>query len=62
MRTVTNSFVFNLAAADLVLAMTIPAVAYTRTVGDWKLGDAACKMVPYFQVKKQSYLKTRRYT
>lgn len=53
MRTVTNSFVFNLAAADLLLATTIPPVAYTRVVGNWKMGDAVCKIVPYVQVSRK---------
>ncbi|CAH0552544.1 unnamed protein product [Brassicogethes aeneus] len=49
MRTVTNCFVLNLAAADLLFAFTIPAVAYTRLVAVWTLGNAACKIVPYVQ-------------
>lgn len=57
MRTVTNAFVFNLAAADLLLAMTIPSVAYTRAIGNWKLGDIACKLVPYFQVSEICFIK-----
>jgi G protein-coupled receptor 120 len=50
MRTVTNSFVLNLAAADLLFAFTIPAVAYTRIVSSWKLGDFACRFMSYVQV------------
>ncbi|KAJ3621559.1 hypothetical protein MTP99_003676 [Tenebrio molitor] len=49
MRTVTNSFVLNLAAADLLFAFTIPAVAYTRIVSSWKLGDFACRFMSYVQ-------------
>ncbi|XP_008199874.1 somatostatin-like receptor F_48D10.1 [Tribolium castaneum] len=49
MRTVTNCFVLNLAAADLLFAATIPAVAYTRIVSSWKLGDFACKFIPYME-------------
>lgn len=50
MRTVTNSYVLNLAAADLLFAFTIPIVAYTRVVGSWMLGDVVCKIIPYTQV------------
>ncbi|KAF2884319.1 hypothetical protein ILUMI_21838 [Ignelater luminosus] len=49
MRTVTNCFVLNLAAADLLFALSIPAVAYTRVVPSWKLGDIACRFIPYTQ-------------
>lgn len=51
MRTVTNCFVLNLAAADLLFAITIPTVAYTRIVAVWKLGNIACKIIPYIQVR-----------
>ncbi|KRT86688.1 G protein-coupled receptor, partial [Oryctes borbonicus] len=50
MKTVTNSFVLNLAAADLLFALSIPAVAYSRLQPDWRLGDVACRLVPYVQV------------
>lgn len=49
MRTVTNCFVLNLAAADLLFALSIPAVAYTRIVPSWILGDIACRFIPYIQ-------------
>ncbi|XP_018576223.1 somatostatin receptor type 5-like [Anoplophora glabripennis] len=49
MRTVTNCFVLNLAAADLLFALTIPAVAYTRIVVSWQLGDVTCRIIPYIQ-------------
>ncbi|XP_031334050.1 free fatty acid receptor 4-like [Photinus pyralis] len=52
MRTVTNCFVLNLAAADLLFALSIPAVAYTRIVPSWILGDIACRFTPYIQVIK----------
>lgn len=49
MRTVTNCFVLNLAAADLLFAFSIPAVAYTRVVPNWVFGDVACRFIPYTQ-------------
>lgn len=54
MRTVTNCFVLNLAAADLLFAFSIPAVAYTRIVAHWQFGDLACRLVPYIQVSNHS--------
>jgi G protein-coupled receptor 120 len=51
MRTVTNCFLLNLAAADLVFALGIPAVAATRLTQDWALGDITCRILPYSQVK-----------
>lgn len=51
MRTVTNCFLLNLAVADLVFALGIPAVAATRLTQDWALGDITCRILPYSQVK-----------
>lgn len=56
MRTVTNCFVLNLAAADLLFAFSIPAVGYTRIVQSWMLGDAACRFIPYTQVRNKERL------
>lgn len=50
MRNITNYFLLNLAAADLVFAFSIPAIAYTRITQNWYLGDISCKIVPYSQV------------
>jgi hypothetical protein len=50
MRTVTNCFLLNLAAADLVFALGIPAVAATRLTEEWALGDTTCRILPYSQV------------
>lgn len=52
MRTVTNCFVLNLAAADILFALTIPAVAYTRIAVSWQLGDVTCRIIPYVQVRE----------
>lgn len=51
MRTVTNCFLLNLAAADLVFAMGSPLVAAARLTEDWPLGDTACRLLPYSQVR-----------
>lgn len=58
MRTVTNTLVLNLAAADILLVLTIPEVAYTRVIAQWKLGNPACKIVPYVQVIQTDRFKT----
>jgi len=52
MRTVTNCFLLNLAAADLVFALGIPAVAATRLTQEWALGDISCRILPYSQVSR----------
>lgn len=49
LRTVTNMFVLNLAAADVLLAATVLPVAATRLSRSWLLGDAMCRLVPYCQ-------------
>ncbi|XP_076250325.1 somatostatin receptor type 5-like isoform X1 [Rhynchophorus ferrugineus] len=49
MRTVTNCFVLNLAVGDIIFALTIPVVAWTRLTQSWRLGDLACRIVPYIQ-------------
>ncbi|GLH05115.1 RYamide receptor [Gryllus bimaculatus] len=51
MRTVTNCFLLNLAAADLVFALGIPAVVAARLSASagWPLGPAACRLLPYSQ-------------
>lgn len=50
MRTPTNLCLVNLAAADLLFALGVPAVAYTRLTQSWRLGEAVCRMLPYSQV------------
>ncbi|KAF5286163.1 hypothetical protein FQR65_LT12921 [Abscondita terminalis] len=47
--TATNCFVLNLVAADLMFALSIPAVAYTRIVANWVFGDVACRFISYTQ-------------
>ncbi|XP_066256645.1 free fatty acid receptor 4-like [Euwallacea similis] len=49
MKTVTNCFVLNLAISDILFALTIPAVAYTRITQSWNLGDTTCRIIPYLQ-------------
>ncbi|XP_046991239.1 neuropeptide FF receptor 2-like [Schistocerca americana] len=49
LRTVTNCFLLNLAAADVVFALGIPAVAMSRLQRGWQLGDGVCRALPYSQ-------------
>lgn len=51
MRTPTNLCLVNLAAADLLFALGVPAVAYTRLTQSWRLGDTVCRLLPYSQVR-----------
>lgn len=57
MRTVTNCFLLNLAAADLVFALGVPAVAFTRISQDWRLGNIFCKILPYSQVSELAIMR-----
>ncbi|KAF0772265.1 Uncharacterized protein FWK35_00018533 [Aphis craccivora] len=50
MRTVTNCFLLNLTVADLLFAVTAPALAYVRVRPDWPFGDFACRLLPYSQL------------
>ncbi|CAB0036563.1 unnamed protein product [Trichogramma brassicae] len=50
MRTPTNLCLVNLAAADLLFALGVPAVAYTRLTQSWRLGEIVCRLLPYSQV------------
>jgi len=49
MRTVTNCFLLNLTVADLLFAVTKPALAYVRVRPDWPFGDFVCRLLPYSQ-------------
>ncbi|XP_033215535.1 free fatty acid receptor 4-like [Belonocnema kinseyi] len=49
MRTPTNLCLVNLAAADLLFSLGVPAVAYTRLTQSWNLGDTVCRLLPYSQ-------------
>ncbi|KAL5241443.1 hypothetical protein ACI65C_008853 [Semiaphis heraclei] len=49
MRTVTNCFLLNLTVADLLFAVTTPALAYVRIRPDWPFGDFVCRLLPYSQ-------------
>lgn len=58
MRTVTNYFIVNLAVADfLVILVCLPPTVIWDVTATWFLGDALCKIVLYFQVKKQKDFK-----
>ena len=51
MRTVTNYFIVNLAAADfMVILFCLPATVLWDVTETWFLGDVLCKMLLYFQV------------
>ncbi|XP_015116350.1 neuropeptide Y receptor type 2 isoform X2 [Diachasma alloeum] len=50
MQTPTNRCLVNLAVADLLFAVGIPAVAYTRLTQSWSLGETMCKFLPYSQL------------
>ncbi|XP_012283038.1 free fatty acid receptor 4 [Orussus abietinus] len=49
MRTPTNLCLVNLAAADLLFALGVPAVAYTRLTQTWRLEETVCRLLPYSQ-------------
>lgn len=49
MRTVTNCFLLNLAVADFLFALGIPAVVTARIHQRWQLGDYVCRLLPYSQ-------------
>ncbi|XP_078032998.1 free fatty acid receptor 4-like isoform X2 [Augochlora pura] len=49
MRTPTNLCLVNLAAADLLFSVGVPAIAYTRLTQSWRLGETICKLLPYTQ-------------
>ncbi|PZC77635.1 hypothetical protein B5X24_HaOG203143 [Helicoverpa armigera] len=52
MRTVTNYFIVNLAAADfMVILFCLPATVVWDVTETWFLGDVLCKMLLYFQVR-----------
>lgn len=51
MRTVTNYFIVNLAAADcLVLLICLPPTVLWDVTETWFFGDVSCKLTIYFQV------------
>lgn len=49
MRTPTNLCLVNLAAADLLFTLGVPAIAYTRLTQSWRLGEVVCRLLPYSQ-------------
>lgn len=54
MRTVTNYFIVNLAAADfMVILFCLPPTVLWDVTGTWFFGKAMCKIVLYIQVGQQ---------
>ncbi|XP_043266274.1 neuropeptide Y receptor type 2-like [Colletes gigas] len=49
MRTPTNLCLVNLAVADLLFTVGVPAIAYTRLTQSWQLGETICRLLPYSQ-------------
>ncbi|XP_008483626.1 neuropeptide Y receptor type 2 [Diaphorina citri] len=49
LQTVTNYFLLNLTAADILFCLSIPGIMYARVSPQWPLGDVLCKIMPYSQ-------------
>ncbi|XP_035670104.1 neuropeptide FF receptor 2-like [Branchiostoma floridae] len=50
LHTVTNFFIFNLAAADLLVALfCMPFTLVNNILADWIFGDVVCKLSPFMQ-------------
>ncbi|KAL1461369.1 hypothetical protein WDU94_013271 [Cyamophila willieti] len=49
LQTITNYFLLNLTAADILFCLSIPAIMYARVSPQWPLGDMICKVLPYSQ-------------
>ena len=60
MRTPTNLCLVNLAAADLLFTVGVPAVAYTRLTQSWHLGETVCRLLPYSQVRSSDVYECSR--
>lgn len=59
MRTVTNTFIFNLAVADLlVLIISLVPTIIQDVFESWLLGDSLCPVSAYTQVGTAKYLGT----
>lgn len=53
MRSVSNSLLANLALWDfLITFFCLPLVIFYQLTKDWLLGEFSCKIIPYFEVKK----------
>lgn len=62
MRTPTNLCLVNLAAADLLFTVGVPAIAYTRLTQSWRLGETICRLLPYSQVRSKSSDSPRKFS
>ena len=52
MRTVTNYYIINLSAADILVSLIcMPVTVVMDTTETWYFGYVACKVIPYFQVR-----------
>lgn len=62
LKSVTNYFLVNLAAADfLVILFCLPASIIFDTIQSWFLGLAMCKLFVYVQVSQQNMLLNKTY-
>ena len=56
MRTVTNYYIVNLAAADILVSIIcLPATVTSDVSETWFFGDPLCTFIPYFQVRSIYY-------
>lgn len=57
MRSVPNTFIFNLALGDLlILIFTVPFTSTVYTLDSWPFGEFACKASEFAKVKKTKYI------
>lgn len=56
MRTVTNYYIVNLAAADILVSLIcLPATVTVDVSESWFFGNPMCTFIPYFQVSAPEF-------